>query len=225
MLFGGYTAIAGTVALLGLLLTKVLLPGPVGDADNSATRWLSEHRGAAADSITNALSRSADTLGAIGIALIVVALLAVGRHWRYIAALALGLGLELSIFLVVNLIVDRPRPDVIKLGSEPDTSSFPSGHSAATTVIYVLIALCVSATVRRRILRVAAWCVAILMPCAVAFARVYRGMHHPTDVVFGILMGVAALTVALATVEAVRANTAPAEPAHDDVDTRVDVAA
>ena len=125
----------------------------------------------------------------------------------------------------MNFLVDRPRPDVAKLGSEPATSSFPSGHSAATTVIYVLIALCVSTTVRRRSLRIAAWCVAILMPCAVGFARVYRGMHHPTDVLFGILMGVAALTVAMATVEAVRANKSAGERAHDNDDTVAEAAA
>ncbi len=53
------------------------------------------------------------------------------------------------------------------------------------------------------------------MPAAVGFARVYRGMHHPTDVVAGALMGVAVLAVALV---AVRAAKVASAPAHEEVD-------
>jgi undecaprenyl-diphosphatase len=213
---GGYAVITAALVAVGLLLTKVLLSGPVGSFDDSVTSWLAEHRTAALDSLTNVLSRSADTLGAIGIAILVSIVLAIGRRWRAIAALFLGLALELTIFLAVNFIVDRPRPDVVKLGSQPSTSSFPSGHSAATTVIYVLVAVVVATSTRRRWLCALAWCAAIVGPAAVGASRVYRGMHHPTDVVAGILMGIAALSVALVAVRFERTASGSPRRADDD---------
>jgi undecaprenyl-diphosphatase len=41
---------------------------------------------------------------------------------------------------------------------------------------------------------VAIWVVAALIPVFVAFSRMYRGMHHPLDVVGGVLVGIAALS-------------------------------
>src|SRR3954469_9906326 len=128
----GYASMVAALLAVGLVLTKVLLSGPVGRFDDRATGWLADHRMSALDSITNLVSRSADTLGAIGIGIIVAIAFAIARQWRAIAALVVALALELAVFLSVNFLVDRPRPDVAKLGSQPSTSSFPSGHSAAT---------------------------------------------------------------------------------------------
>jgi undecaprenyl-diphosphatase len=45
--------------------------------------------------------------------------------------------------------------------------------------------------------RLLAWALAILVPVFVAFARMYRGMHHPLDVAGGSLIGIGALLVLL----------------------------
>ena len=42
-------------------------------------------------------------------------------------------------------------------------------------------------------LRVLVWAVAAAIPVYVAFARLYRGMHHPLDMVGGVVIGIAAL--------------------------------
>ena len=152
----------------------------------------------ALDLLTSVLSRSADTAGAVAIALLVVIILARRRRWRDAVVLVAGLGLELFTFLAVNFLVDRPRPAVPKLGSVPSTSSYPSGHSAAVLVIYASIAIFVSAGGARQASRVLAWAAAVIMPTAVGFARVYRGMHHPLDVAAGLVMGAAVLFVAFA---------------------------
>jgi undecaprenyl-diphosphatase len=79
------------------------------------------------------------------------------------------------------------------LDSTPSTSSFPSGHIAATLALWCGTALIVNGTVRNRVVRIVAWVVAILVSLTVAFARTYRGMHHATDVVAGALLGAGAL--------------------------------
>jgi undecaprenyl-diphosphatase len=209
----GYAVVAALMIGLGFLITDLLDTGPIGTGDADATSWLADHRTDGLDAVTKLVSRSADTLGAISIALVVALVLAIGRRWQAIAALVLGLALELLVFLTANYVVGRPRPDVNQLGSEPSTSSFPSGHTAATMVIYLLVAVVVTASTARWIWRALAWTAVLVMPAAVGFARVYRGMHHPTDVLAGALMGVAVLTVALVAVRAAKAASAPVRAA------------
>jgi undecaprenyl-diphosphatase len=69
-------------------------------------------------------------------------------------------------------------------------------------VIYTTVALCTTAYVRDRRLHVLAWIAAVVLPLCVATARVYRGMHHPLDVLSGVVLGVLALAVAVAAIEA-----------------------
>ena len=73
-------------------------------------------------------------------------------------------------------------------------ASYPSGHTAASIAIYGGIALLVSSRLANRKARVAVWTVALLIPVYVAFARLYRGMHHPLDVAGGVIIGVLALS-------------------------------
>jgi membrane-associated phospholipid phosphatase len=44
-----------------------------------------------------------------------------------------------------------------------------------------------------RFARAVAWGPGVALPALIAFARVYRGMHHPTDVLAGAILGVLAL--------------------------------
>lgn len=194
----GALASMTTLVLAGLLLTHA--PGTVGQWDDASTRWLALHRDGGLDSLTNVLSRSADTIGIIAGAVVVAIVVGLRRRWDQLAILVTGLLVELSVFIAVNAIVGRPRPSVERLGATPSTGSFPSGHTAATVVLYATIALIVSETARALVWRALAWFAAVLMPVAVAFARVYRGFHHPTDVFFGALLGCAALIVAVVAV-------------------------
>ena len=198
----GYAVVAAVLVAVGVLLTHVLLSGTLGRWDDSATRWLADHRVAWLDQASQLLSRSADTLGVLGLAALVVVVLAWHRRWWQVAVLMSALALELSVFLLVNFVVDRPRPNVAKLGSTPSTSSFPSGHSAATVALYGSVAVFVWLATSRRGFRVVAVVAAVSAPVAVGFARVYRGMHQPLDVLFGFGMGAAVVVVAVIAVSA-----------------------
>ena len=80
---------------------------------------------------------------------------------------------ELAAFLTIAAVVKRPRPDVPHLDSNLPTSAFPSGHMAATTCLYVGIAILVIGHAH-------GWwrCLflipAIVMPVMIAVARMYR---------------------------------------------------
>ena len=80
-----------------------------------------------------------------------------------------------------------------RLENLPVNASYPSGHTAASIAVYCGLALLLTSRISRLAPRVLIWAVAALIPVYVAFARMYRGMHHPLDVVGGVVIGIAAL--------------------------------
>ena len=89
-----------------------------------------------------------------------------------------------------------------RLNETPATSSFPSGHTAAATVLFTAVALIVTWHTQRHIVRIVAWTIAAVAIVAVAVGRVYRGLHHPTDVIAGVALGVACVIAAMWAVRA-----------------------
>jgi undecaprenyl-diphosphatase len=164
--------------------------------DHAITHWFAAQRTATLDH----WSLIASNLGATQDILIVsvvacVAFIAVTRHWRPVIFLAVIMLGELAAFLTVAAIVKRPRPDVAHLDSNLPTSAFPSGHMAATTCLYVAIAILVIGHARgwwRYLFLIPA----VVMPVLIAIARMYRGEHHPTDILASVLFAGLWLTAA-----------------------------
>jgi undecaprenyl-diphosphatase len=166
----------------------------LGDA--AIPRWFAARRTPS----LNHLSLIASNLGATQDILIVsvvtcVVFLAVTRRWRPVIFIAVVMFGELGAFLIIEEIVKRPRPDVPHLDSGLPTSAFPSGHMAATTCLYVAIAILVIGHARgwwRYLFLIPA----IVMPVMIATARMYRGEHHPTDILASVLFAALWLTAA-----------------------------
>ena len=100
--------------------------------------------------------------------------------WLICAALGpIAIGLN----YLVKLIVRRPRPvleGLPPLGGAPSSLSFPSAHATSSFAV---------ATAMTRVEPLAA--LAFLLALALALGRPYLGMHYPSDVLVGALLGVA----------------------------------
>jgi undecaprenyl-diphosphatase len=188
------------VLIIGLLtgIGKLIMITHNGNGDllgdRTIPRWFAAHRTPS----LNHLSLIASNLGATQDILIVsvvtcVVFLAVTRRWRPVIFIAVVMFGELGAFLIIEEIVKRPRPDVPHLDSGLPTSAFPSGHMAATTCLYVAIAILVIGHARgwwRYLFLIPA----IVMPVMIATARMYRGEHHPTDILASVLFAALWLT-------------------------------
>ncbi len=199
----GYVLLAAGLIALGLLLTEVLLPiDPVLEADQAFPSYLEDNRTADLTDLSYAASLAGDipVLPILVILAIIVGLIA--RKMIVGVFLLAAVAAEVTLYRLGTIVVPRNRPDVERLDVLPVDHSFPSGHVAASLVVYVGIALLVASRCRAHWTTVLTWAVGVLMVIAVAVSRIYRGMHHPLDALSGTLLGIGCLLIALVAVRA-----------------------
>jgi undecaprenyl-diphosphatase len=192
----GFVVLVVSMLALGSLAELFVFDSTVGRLELGWTEWIALHRVTVLDTLASVGSSFTDTWTVIGTAFGASTMLWLTGYRRQACTLPVGLALELTVFLTVSAIIGRERPDVTPLGSVPSTSSFPSGHVAAGVVLYgglVLIAVSISGS--RAVARGAAIPAAVVI-AFVGSARVYEGVHHPTDVIGGAVLGMGALFVA-----------------------------
>lgn len=89
----------------------------------------------------------------------------------------------------VKALVGRPRPTIVPHLTDAGGHSFPSGHSFNSAVVYIAIALAFAAMSPRQSVRATIVLSAVVLSMAVAWSRVWLGVHFPSDVVAGWLGG------------------------------------
>jgi undecaprenyl-diphosphatase len=112
------------------------------------------------------------------------------RRWKRpaddIALLVIAAGSAL-LPITVKLFVARPRPTIEHL-SQLSSLSFPSEHTTQAAAIYLTIAIMLSQGLTRG-WREAAIVLGVVIALGVAWSRVYLGVHYPTDVAAGLVLG------------------------------------
>jgi undecaprenyl-diphosphatase len=183
--------LVGAMSGLGWLVTRAFVHDWPFTAEDGVDRSIAGDRTPWLNHVSAFLSTMASTPYAIGLTVLTAALARLVFHrWRESWFIAGVVALEATVFLVTTLVIARPRPQVSHLDISPPTSSFPSGHTAAALALYGAIILAAR-------YHGAGWPVwfLLLIPLAVGGSRLYRGMHHPSDVVAGLLLGAACLAL------------------------------
>src|SRR5690242_7102580 len=93
-----------------------------------------------------------------------------------------------ALYGVAKWIFRRARPRVIPRLSDAGWFSFPSGHATMAPLVFGL-GLLIWSSPRPRGVRIALLILAGAIALLIAFARVYLGVHWPSDVVGGLLLG------------------------------------
>jgi undecaprenyl-diphosphatase len=109
---------------------------------------------------------------------------------------ALGLLLAATIggTLIVFLLKDfygRARPDIIFRLHEVGSLSFPSGHSMMSAIVFLTQAAIIARIQRSKKIRFYILSAALFLTFIIGFSRVYLGVHYPTDVIGGWVIGLA----------------------------------
>ena len=191
----GYILVSALLIAAGLLVVGPLKHTSLIAWDERTVSWFAQHRTHFQNSVSLYWSKLADAPSIVAVGLLIAILLAIRGRWRQSAYLAALLAVELGTFLTISYSVGRARPTVVHLGSVPSTGSFPSGHIAATIVLYGFIAVLLWKSATSRVVRFLAVAWVLVAALAVGWARMYRGMHHPLDVLAGAAMGIGLLLV------------------------------
>jgi len=135
------------------------------------------------------IARDITALGSVAVlALMTVAAagyLLVRRQYRamWFTLIATISGAILSTILKASF--DRERPSVVPHLTETMSSSFPSGHSMLSAVVYLTLGTLLMRLTRNRGGKVYILMIAIALAMMGGLTRVYLGGHYPTDVIAG----------------------------------------
>ena len=188
----------GVVAALLLFVLHIASEVGAGDTDAYDSSILRGIRAAAErpGPVTHAVRLAMQDFTALGdvTTLTLVVILVVGGLLivRKVAMAGFLVGASVLGTLSVELLkalVDRPRPNVVAHWATFSHASFPSGHAADSAIVYLTLAALVARSVQTRALRVYILVAAMLLTLLIGLSRLYLGVHWPTDVLAGWIVG------------------------------------
>ena len=193
-----WAALALVTTLAGLAFTTWIVPlDGVDSADAAPVKWMAEHRTSLLDAASFLGSEVSGGFVIPALVGAVVIISAFQKRWLLAGFVLSSIVIESGTYRTAVFFVDRDRPDVKRLEDLPVDASYPSGHVAASIAVYSGFALLLTSRMTSTRNKVFVWAGALVIPVVVAVSRMYRGMHHPLDTFAGVLIGIAALSLAL----------------------------
>jgi membrane-associated phospholipid phosphatase len=177
---------------VGVVAVGFLLKGPLasfGKWENGVSKSFEDGRTETWNTITKFMSMIGNTEYVIAVGVIVCAIVWWRtKEWWFAVVPLIAISLQATVFVIAAAVVSRDRPPVERLDPTPPTSSYPSGHVGASTALYVSFAL-MATRIQNVVVRRLVIVVCILAPLLVSYARLYRGAHHISDILIGMLNG------------------------------------
>lgn len=84
---------------------------------------------------------------------------------------------------------ERPRPSIVPHLRHVVSDSFPSGHAMQSAILYLTLGALMMRVAERRLTKIFCMSMAILLTLLIGASRVFIGVHYPTDVVGGWILG------------------------------------
>jgi decaprenylphosphoryl-5-phosphoribose phosphatase len=152
------------------------------ELDLRLLRWMRTHgHSPGIESAAQALGKAGNNALVWVVLGLVLALLNWERHEAWLICAALG-PIAIVLNYGIKLLVRRPRPvleGLPPLGGAPSSLSFPSAHALSSFAVATAMCRVDPATG-----------VAFIVALAISLGRPYLGMHYPSDVLVGALLGV-----------------------------------
>ncbi len=111
------------------------------------------------------------------------------RHAALLVVISVAGGTLLS--QILKFTIDRPRPDLVPHGMAVYSASFPSGHAMLSAVVYLTLGALLARTQAQARVKVFLISMAAVLTMIVGISRIYLGVHWPTDVLGGWMLGAA----------------------------------
>jgi undecaprenyl-diphosphatase len=122
------------------------------------------------------------------------------KHSAILLFVATGGGMVLDNLLKAGF--NRARPQIFQWGTYAMSSSFPSGHAMSSVIVYGTVAYLAARLQRNVASRVLTLAFAAFMIVIICASRLYLGVHFPSDVLAGVIVGLAWAGFCMAMLEA-----------------------
>ena len=199
----GLLAVAAAAVFL-VLAEEAVAGGPVAAFDEAFAEALQDRR-------TPRLDRAFAAISALGAGRVLTLLTVIGvvimiRQGNRLVASVWGLaqaGGGLLNFLLKETF-ERARPESADAAFGVTGWSFPSGHAMGTFVFCGVAGYLLARATRSWSVAAATVAVAAAWSMAMAFSRLYLGVHYASDVVAGLVAGAAWVAVCVSAMEVIR---------------------
>ena len=200
----GLGVIAATVALF-TALAALVDTGVTQHFDDAILLWLNAHATPDLDVVALELTSLGSTTVVWMILLIASAFFWATRHHYSVLLLWVGMIGGAILNLQLKSEFGRPRPHLFPWRTtQVGHSSFPSGHAMTAVVLYATLAYLIGRLEPTRLQRRLTLLITVLVILLIGVSRLYLGVHYPSDVLAGFVVGVAWATVCALGVEALR---------------------
>lgn len=200
LVVGAIIAVAATVAFASL--AENVLEGGTQTFDVAILEWLHGHQSKALTAVMVEMTY----LGTGTVVIVVVGVAALFLwHTEHKHSARLLLAATIGNILLngaLKLVYHRPRPSVFAWQTTAVSSSFPSGHAMSATVVYGTVAYLLLRLQKHRWAKMLTLTGATLLILLICLTRLYLGVHYPSDVLGGIVVGLAWASFCMATLEA-----------------------
>jgi membrane-associated phospholipid phosphatase len=194
---GLLVVLVAALAAFGHLVEDYLTGDPIVRWDVEFARWLHEHSSGPLVDFFNVVTLAGNA-AVLGVIVIAIGFVLVRRGRANDAALLLlAFGGASAVNAVLKLSFHRPRPELAFV--HLDTYSFPSGHAAASSATFTVMAYLLARSHHSTKARIWIGLGAAAAIALVAFSRLYLGAHYLSDVLAGISFGIAWAAVSLLT--------------------------
>jgi undecaprenyl-diphosphatase len=124
--------------------------------------------------------------------MVIIAVVLVWRYWGKSEGILVAVAGLLSLLdSPIKDIIARPRPspELVHIFITEQNYSFPSGHALFSILVLGILVYLIASHLRQRNLRILSSTILIALVLLVGTSRVYLGIHWPSDVIGGYLIG------------------------------------
>ena len=178
------------------MLADEVMEGGTGAADRAVLLWFRVPGNPALPRGPGWLLQAMIDLSALGgftliwlCTLAVVGFLLLRRSWAAAVTLLTAVGGAAMLNTLLKLGFHRARPGVVPALARVSNASFPSGHAMIAAATWLTLAAMLARTQDSRAARGYVMALGVLLAVAIGVSRVYLGVHWPSDVLAGWLLG------------------------------------
>lgn len=111
------------------------------------------------------------------------------KRYKFLTVLLISLAMAGTVVEIMKKIFARERPNQIYALANADGFGFPSGHSTLALVFYGILVYFIFVSDNQKTHKIYALIIGLALTILVGFSRIYMGVHWPSDVLGGYILG------------------------------------